>query len=92
MIYATDTSFDSSSWTDGTSSRLLLHECWQLAARDPRHTSVEALVEGVPRERFGRVLLVHHNPSWDDSEREGVERIAALQGIELARDGMVIAL
>ena len=75
-----------------SSSRLLLHECWQLSAGDPRHTSAEEPVEGVPRERFGRVLLVHHNPSWDDAESEGVGRIAARHDIELAQDGMVIAL
>jgi ribonuclease BN (tRNA processing enzyme) len=92
VTYATDTSFDPASWADCPPSRLLLHECWQLATGDPRHTSAEALVEGVPRERFGRVLLVHHNPSWDEAEREGLERLAADHCIELARDGMVIAL
>ena len=89
---ATDTSFDPASWVDFPPSRLLLHECWQLNAGDPRHTSAEALAEGVPRERFGRVLLVHLNPSWDAAEREEVERVAARHGIELARDGMVMAL
>ena len=92
VTYATDTSFDPASWVDFPPSRLLLHECWQLNAGDPRHTSAEALAEGVPRERFGRVLLVHLNPSWDAAEREGVERVATRHGIELARDGMVMAL
>ena len=73
-------------------SKLLLHECWQLGAGDPRHTSVETLAAGLPRERFGRVLLVHHNPSWDEVERAEVERTAARHGMELARDGMEIAL
>ena len=92
VTYATDTSFDPSAWENCSPSRLLLHECWQLAAGDPRHTSVEALAEGLPRERFERVLLVHHNPSWSEGERTEVDRVAARYGIELARDGMVIAL
>ena len=47
---------------------------------------------GLPRERFGKVLLIHHNPSWDDGQRAEVERVAARGGIELAHDGMVISL
>ncbi len=92
VTYATDTSFDPAAWKDCVHSRLLLHECWQVGAGDPRHTSVEALAAGLPRERFGRVLLIHHNPSWGADERAEVERIAARRGIELARDGMAIAL
>ena len=92
VTYATDTSFDAAAWEDCMPSKLLLHECWQLGAGDPRHTSVETLAAGLPRERFGRVLLVHHNPSWDEVERAEVERTAACHGMELARDGMEIAL
>ena len=36
VTYATDTSFDPSAWENCSPSRLLLHECWQLAAGDPR--------------------------------------------------------
>ena len=92
VTYATDTFFDAAAWQDSPPSQLLLHECWQRAAGDPRHTSVESLAAGLPRERFGRVLLVHHNPTWSRDERRQVERIAARHRIELARDGMVIAL
>ena len=92
VTYATDTSFSAVAWEDCAPSQLLLHECWQLAAGDPRHTSAEALAAGLPRERFGKILLVHHNPSWDESERVRIERTVARHGIELARDGMVIDL
>ena len=92
VTYATDTSFVAATWEDCPPSRLLLHECWQSDAGDPRHTSVEALAMGLPRERFGRVLLVHHNPSWSARERAEIERVAADHGIELAHDGMVIPL
>lgn len=92
VTYATDTSFDAAAWEDCPPTKVLLHECWQLGAGDPRHTSVEALVAGLPLERFGRTLLVHHNPSWSDDERAEVERTAARHGIVLARDGMTIPL
>lgn len=75
-----------------TLSELLLHECWQSGAGDPRHTSVEALAAGLPREAFGRVLLIHHNPSWDARERAEIERAAARHGMELARDGMTVTM
>lgn len=92
VTYATDTTFSAVAWEDCAPSRALLHECWQLGAGDPRHTSAKALVAGLPRERFGKVLLIHHNPSWDDGQRAEVERVAARGGIELAHDGMVISL
>ncbi len=92
VTYATDTSFDAASWEGCPSSRLLLHECWQLGAGDPRHTSIEVLAAGLPRSRFGRVLLIHHNPSWDADERAEAGRTAARHGMELARDGMEISL
>jgi len=92
VTYATDTSFDAAAWEACSPSKVLLHECWQLGAGDLRHTSVEALAAGLPLERFGRTLLVHHNPSWSDDERAEVERTAARHGIMLARDGMTISL
>ena len=92
VTYATDTNFDAPAWESCPSSKLLLHECWQCVAGDPRHTSVEGLAAGLPRERFGRVLLVHHNPAWDAHERFEVERVAACHGMELAHDGMKIML
>ena len=92
VTYATDTSFDTEAWQECAPSRLLLHECWQLGAEDPRHTSVSALAAGLPRERFDRVLLIHHNPAWDADERTEVEQIAAQRGIGLARDGMILSL
>lgn len=92
VTYATDTSFDASAWEGCAPSELLLHECWQAAAGDPRHTSVEALAAGLPRDRFGRVLLVHHNPSWDEHERLQVEQVATRHRMELAHDGMTVTM
>lgn len=92
VTYATDTSFDAAAWEDYPPTELLLHECWQSGAGDPRHTSAVALAAGLPRERFGRVLLIHHNPSWDARERAEIERAAARHGIELAHDGMTVTM
>ena len=92
VTYATDTSFRPASWAEPAPTQVLLHECWQLGDGDPRHTSVEALASGLPRDRFGRTLLVHMNPAWDEAERAEVERIAWASGMELARDGMALSL
>ena len=92
LVYATDTCFDAADWQDVKPAQVLLHECWQIEQDDPRHTSVRALVQGLPRERFERVLLVHHNPAWGDCERAEVATIARAGSIELARDGMVVSL
>lgn len=90
LVYATDTSFDASAWTNVTPARVLLHECWQARPGDPRHTSIESLVDGLPAERFGRVLLIHQNPAWNEAERDHVACIAQARGFSLATDGMRI--
>lgn len=92
VTYATDTGFDARAWEGCSPSRLLLHECWQATADDPRHTSMEALAKGLPRQRFGRVLLVHHNPALSPNERQAIQGTAARHGMEIARDGMVVSL
>lgn len=89
ITYATDTSFNAKNWHEVCPTKLLLHECWQSEELDSRHTSIQSLVAGVP-ETFGRVVLIHQNPAWDDSERAEVERLARSRRFELAYDGMVI--
>ena len=92
VTYATDTSFRASDWHTAAPTKVLLHECWQVEDKDPRHTSAEALAAGLPTNRFERTLLVHQNPEWDETARATVERIAQRHGMELARDGMVLDL
>ena len=92
LVYATDTCFNVASWQDVKPAQVLLHECWQIENDDPRHTSARALADGLPRDRFEHVLLIHHNPAWSEDERAEVARIAAAAGIELAADGQHIAL
>lgn len=92
LIYATDTAFDADAWTDVEGAQVLLHECWQLSAGDPRHTCAEDLVRGLPLASFGRTLLIHHNPSWTHEDRRSLAACAAAANIGLAEDGMCIAL
>ena len=92
VVYATDTCFDRENWGNVAPAKLLLHECWQLNNKDPRHTSVESLSSGLPRDTFGKVVLVHLNPSWNETERAAVERKARQRGFALAHDGQTIAI
>lgn len=92
LVYATDTCFDAPEWVGVAPAKLLLHECWQVGAGDPRHTSVEALAAGLPKDAFGRVVLIHQNPAWSAHELDVVERVAGASGFELAHDGMTFQL
>ncbi|MBR3224035.1 MAG: MBL fold metallo-hydrolase [Atopobiaceae bacterium] len=89
VVYATDTSFAAEDWQGVRPAKLLLHECWQAESRDPRHSDVRSLASGVPN-AFGRVVLLHQNPAWEDAERAEVEQLALSRGFELAYDGMAI--
>lgn len=92
LTYATDTRFDAQDWAGYPTTKVLLHECWQLTEEDARHSSVSALVTGIPHDVFDRVALIHQNPAWDEREREQVTEVAAMRGFELATDGMHIPL
>lgn len=88
LVYATDTSFDPAMWADVAPAQVLLHECWQGAEGDPRHTSLDALEEGLPRGVFGQVALLHQNPAWTKAERKHIADAARRRGFGLAYDGM----
>jgi ribonuclease BN (tRNA processing enzyme) len=92
VTYATDTSFDPAAWCDSPQSCLLLHECWQHSEGDARHTSLEALAKGLPRDRFRKIVLVHQNPAWSADERDAVSRLATNNHMCLAHDGMYLEL
>ena len=90
IVYATDTAFDACAWSSVQPAHILLHECWQLSAGDPRHSSAEALVLGLPRSSFDRVFLIHHNPSWAPDDRRAISALASTADICLAEDGICI--
>lgn len=90
LVYATDTNFEKTSWSDVVPAHVLLHECWQATAGDARHTSAEALVGGLPQGLFEQVVLLHQNPAWTARERAGVAQMIAKRGFNLAHDGMSI--
>ena len=92
LVYATDTCFDANAWGDVAPAHVLLHECWQRSADDPRHTSVESLTKGLMPNTFDRVVLLHQNPAWSAQDREAIACDAAEHGFELARDGLSIGV
>ena len=92
VVLATDTSFDAAAWAHEPAASLLLHECWQFNADDPRHSSARALSEGLPSGRFGRTLWVHLNPCWDTRELTLVDQAARACACELAEDGLEVCL
>lgn len=92
VVLATDTSFNASSWAEVSAAKLLLHECWQRKATDPRHSSAEALAAGLPRNRFDHILWIHQNPAWDATERTVIANIAASCSCALAEDDTAIDL
>lgn len=92
LTYASDTAFVADAWREYPRTKVLLHECWEADPYDARHTNARALADGLPRDKFERVLLVHQNPSWSADERAQVARLAASRGMELAEDGDAIAL
>lgn len=91
LVYATDSSFDAGAWEDAAPAKLLLHECWQDTCGDPRHTSADALVQGLPDGRYDRVVLIHQNPAWTRAKRAQIADEVSARGFELAHDGMMIA-
>lgn len=92
VVLATDTTFDASAWKEERTVKLLLHECWQREATDPRHSSAEALASGLPRNRFDHVLWLHQNPAWDATERMAIARTAASCSCTLASDDTAVNL
>lgn len=92
LTYATDTRFDAAAWATYPHTLVLLHECWQVGVGDERHTSAQSLAEGLPYDTFDRVILIHQNPAWDESQRAEVQRTVASRGFELAHDGMHVTL
>lgn len=92
IAYATDTCFDADAWAEYPQTSVLLHECWQSNDGDARHSSTSSLVAGLPNDTFGKVVLIHQNPSWSEQERARVATSAASRGFELAFDGMHLEL
>lgn len=92
LIYATDTAFDPLQWKD-VYAPVLLHECWDIRSSDSsRHTSLLQLKNELPREQFGRIVLIHQNPAWDDSDRRTIAGLISGTNIILAKDGMTLTV
>lgn len=83
LVYVTDTYFDEDRWKNNLSVKILLHECWQLHNDicQHKHSSLEAILHGLPRKNFKKILLVHQNPMWNDNEREQITK--AIEGTNI---------
>lgn len=70
LLYATDTSFDASTWANTPFVKVLLHECWQINNDNSpqKHCSLESLLKELPLEKFAKVYLIHQNPMWNESD------------------------
>ena len=41
----------------------------------------QAILHGLPRKNFKKILLVHQNPMWNDNEREQITK--AIEGTNI---------
>lgn len=93
LIYATDTIFEPSDWCEYDRNSTLLHECWELNSKSgSKHTSLQALVTGLPENIRKSAYLIHLNPEWDKEEWEQIEKIVEGTGISLSYDGMFLTI
>ena len=92
MIYATDTTFDPEDWAD-VSAEVLFHECWDYTqSHSDRHTSLWQLKNQLPLDRFGKVVLIHQNPAWNDDDYFNIRTMISRTNIVLGEDGMCLVI
>lgn len=88
LIYATDTKFNPEDWK-GRPGKVLLHECWDICDNPAKpHSSLEGLMDGLKDSPCEKILLIHKNPEWSESDLQTIEQRIAGTRIELAHDGM----
>ena len=88
LLYVTDTVFDKIRWEECPEIKLLLHECWQLSDDDAqqKHCSLEAILNYLPLNKFGRVLLIHQNPLWSEKDVNTIHELTKNTNIAMAKD------
>lgn len=88
LLYVTDTVFDRNRWEECPEIKLLLHECWQLSDDNAqqKHCSLEAILKYLPLNKFGRVLLIHQNPLWNEKDVKKILELTKKTNIEIAQD------
>lgn len=92
LIYATDTTFDPNEWNEQTGA-LLLHECWDChQTLNQTHTTLWQLKNQLPLNNFDKVLLIHHNPSWDANDYEIIANTIAGTNLIIANDDMQFSI
>lgn len=93
LVYATDTCFDISDWDKTTSGELLLHECWDIRCDNKnKHSSLENLINGINPNQFKNILLIHHNPEWNDSDYKKAFEMIKETNFSFASDGEIFEI
>ena len=59
LTYATDTRFDAQDWVGYPTTKVLLHECWNISGEDSKHTSLEQILKQLNTQRFDDIYLIH---------------------------------
>lgn len=94
VVYATDTSFEVTA-LENTSAKILLHECWNVSDNDNdngRHSSLKQLLKFFPQSSFEKLVLIHQNPNWNESEISQIKQLIVGTQMFLAEDGMQLVV
>lgn len=94
LLYVTDTFFDARRWADEQTVKVLLHECWQLHddINQHKHSSLDALLHGLPLNNFKKILLIHQNPMWDKQEIDQISKAIDGTNIFLPSDLNIVEI
>lgn len=92
LVYATDVCFEKDIWNHDLKADVLLHECCEVDKFDPTHTTLTHLIEGVSREQFEQMYLIHHNPEWSEKDWETLEEKLKDTKFAVLQDGMVLEI
>ena len=88
LLYVTDTFFDPKRWGKEPIVKILLHECWQFHddIHQHKHSSLEAIMHGLPLKNFKSILLIHQNPMWNKKDVDRISKEIYGTNIRLPHD------
>ncbi len=92
LVYATDVCFEKDAWNHELKGNVLLHECCEIEAADPTHTTLTNLMTGIRPEQFDNIYLIHHNPEWTEDDWAVVEEKIRGTKISILNDGKMIEI
>lgn len=92
LVYATDTCFEKDRWNHELKAKVLLHECCKIDEYDPTHTTLKHLMDGIRKEQFEQIYLIHHNPEWSEADWAVLMEMIRGTQISILQDGKLIEL